>query len=177
MSWARFGCEGSDVYLFPAEAYLPVGDDPDVTSLQDVGECCGCQLPYDGPGNWHGTLGHYVTTELADMLAHLDQHRAAGHHVPTSAYRQAAEDWTEFVRPACGVYEARPDPDADPDTAESLTVCTKAPHSVEQLPASDPNHSRWHADVRAGVLLAEWSSAGPWHDGNRTWPDGTRGAR
>lgn len=59
MSYARFGWDDSDVYV-----YLDVGG---------YLRCCGCPLEDDA---------RFLTT--AGMLAHLDQHEAAGHVVPAS---------------------------------------------------------------------------------------------
>lgn len=55
MSFARFG-PGSDVYIYASGRGL---------------ECCGCALE-----------GSVTVDTAADMRAHLDDHRAAGHLVP-----------------------------------------------------------------------------------------------
>jgi hypothetical protein len=63
MSYARFGTDGSDVYVFGASNGL---------------ECCGCLLGRDtAPWTYYGGL----TTD--EMIAHLQLHRDAGHTVPT----------------------------------------------------------------------------------------------
>jgi hypothetical protein len=46
-------------------------------------ECCMCDLP--GPST-------FVSTTTAEMVAHLDQHRAAGHDVPADTYAGLRED-------------------------------------------------------------------------------------
>ena len=82
MSYSRFGCDGSDVYVFTSSVGL---------------ECCGCILQerqwVDDP-NWpifHGYLRAvgeivpHVFDSNAGMIAHLEQHREAGHVVPENA--------------------------------------------------------------------------------------------
>lgn len=74
MSYARFGWNGSDVYVFV-----------------DVGgflACCACSL---------GQPSHGST---ADMLAHLDAHKAAGHTVPADCIeglKAEAEDNDRWI--------------------------------------------------------------------------------
>ena len=79
MSYARFGCDDSDVYVF--------------LHVSGFLYCCGCILqerewiedetrPVIG-GDF-GCVGEIVQTEFADtasMIAHLKAHRAAGHTV------------------------------------------------------------------------------------------------
>jgi hypothetical protein len=64
MSYARFGWEGSDVYV-----YLGRGGY----------ECCGCHL--DSQGWWYGK-----STDA--IVGHLKDHQAAGHTVPPSAFEE-----------------------------------------------------------------------------------------
>ena len=82
MSYARFGWDGSDVYVF--------------TSSRGI-ECCMCVLQErewrDDPGAVFGGYLHDVGEKVEDtfrsnagMIAHLDLHRAAGHHVPDDVY-------------------------------------------------------------------------------------------
>jgi len=59
MSYARFGCDGSDVYVFTSTAGL---------------ECCGCALE-------DATAVPVFESNVA-MIAHLERHVAAGHVVP-----------------------------------------------------------------------------------------------
>ena len=58
MSYARFGWDGSDVYVFRSTLQM---------------ECCGCWL------RKRGEVAYFSTT--AEILAHLDEHSAAGHTV------------------------------------------------------------------------------------------------
>lgn len=69
MSYARFGWDGSDVYV-----YLDVAGHL---------ACCGC------------ALGSPVHRSTADMLAHLDAHRSAGHRVPEACIEQLKADAEE----------------------------------------------------------------------------------
>ncbi len=78
MSWVRFGspcvrdcepCPGSDVYVFDnTDGYI---------------ECCGCLL--------RPRREFWFKTE-AEMLAHLREHAAAGHHVPAYFLATPASD-------------------------------------------------------------------------------------
>ena len=79
MSYARFGSDGSDVYVF----------------VSNIGiECCGCSLI---PRHWvevpeRAIFGGYLEQDNPDdteiyasneaMVAHMERHRAAGHTVP-----------------------------------------------------------------------------------------------
>jgi hypothetical protein len=79
MSYARFGCDRSDVYVFMhAHGFL---------------ECCGCVLQervwVDKLGSFFGfymkAVGEKIQTEFhstKEMVEHLQRHIAAGHHVP-----------------------------------------------------------------------------------------------
>lgn len=69
MSYARFGWDNSDVYVY-----------------YDTGgyyNCCACALrPSTRPENLLGVESFHCQTK-AEMIAHLiDEHRAAGHTVP-----------------------------------------------------------------------------------------------
>ena len=78
MSYARFGWDGSDVYVF----------------LSDSGyECCGCalqerewvQAPYRVLGGYFKNVGEivpHVFDTPGEMVDHLMAHRAAGQTVP-----------------------------------------------------------------------------------------------
>lgn len=86
MSYARWGSEGSDVYVY-----------------QHVGggiECCGCLLmPMDGLSQWGAfTRLSFRAQTAGEMYAHLGQHRDAGHKVPSSCFEDILID--------------HPDPDA-----------------------------------------------------------------
>lgn len=74
MSYARFGCEGSDVYLFP--------------TMDGQYQCCGCLMQAHS----------FITPSIEHFLAHLDEHRKAGHHIPESAMRRIREDIAEVGR-------------------------------------------------------------------------------
>ncbi len=70
MSYARFGEDGSDVYVFCGGGYL---------------ECCACVLRLShrqGPVQFVGDAGKACD----DMLVHLDAHREQGHVVPERAF-------------------------------------------------------------------------------------------
>lgn len=77
MSYARFGWEDSDVYVFLAvEGHL---------------ECCSCPLA--------NATQRFPST--AKMIDHLDAHRAQGHTVPDSTYdglRAEADENDAFMR-------------------------------------------------------------------------------
>lgn len=81
MSYARFS-EDSDVYVF----------------LRDLGlECCSCTfavLAEMRSANVTMSL-NFLAHNTDDMLAHLDQHRAAGHVVPDYAYEGLRDDRRE----------------------------------------------------------------------------------
>ena len=82
MSYARFGSDGSDVYVF--------------TSSRAI-ECCGCVMqkrrwveePAMKPfGGYFEAVPPIIETEFTSnqgMIDHLLAHRAAGHTVPESA--------------------------------------------------------------------------------------------
>lgn len=68
MSYARYSY--ADVYVF--------------LSCYGTLDCCGCSL--DGSASFQST---------ADMLAHLDRHRATGHDVPQETYDELLADAAE----------------------------------------------------------------------------------
>jgi hypothetical protein len=71
MSYARFGEQGSDVYVYLCTAgYL---------------ECCACAL----------RDGRFVAHTTREMLAHLDEHEAAGHRLAARTRRELAADAAE----------------------------------------------------------------------------------
>lgn len=75
VSYCRFG-KRSGVYLYPM--------------LFDDGRscCCACTL--------HGHRSLLLPSRLA-AVAHLDEHRAAGHQVPEEAYRQLQEEMAREI--------------------------------------------------------------------------------
>lgn len=86
MSYAKWGWENSDVYLFGGVAHPPPDD-------VHVIVCCGCLLARDDPEDWLMSPSLDFETK-AGILAHLQIHRAAGHVVPESAIeRIEADDW------------------------------------------------------------------------------------
>ena len=92
MSYARFGWNGSDVYVYlDSGGYLT---------------CCGCVLQErevveDGDsffGFYMRPIGEIIETRFettADLLIHLDRHRAAGHVVEESTYAELRADADE----------------------------------------------------------------------------------
>jgi hypothetical protein len=79
VSYARFGWDNSDVYVF-----LSVGGHL---------ECCGCVLAE------YRTSPRFTTT--AEMIQHLDKHRETGHTVPDDCYERLlaeAEANDEWIR-------------------------------------------------------------------------------
>lgn len=77
MSYARFGAGGSDVYVYAdCGGYI---------------NCCGCCLYSDG-------FRAYSTDE---MIAHLNEHRDAGHTVLDDTYgglRDDAQENDEWIK-------------------------------------------------------------------------------
>lgn len=69
MSYARFGCEDSDVYLF--------------WNTDQQWDCCGCLLQ---------ERGSFQTESLEHFMFHLSEHLEAGHTVPQSAFDFIRED-------------------------------------------------------------------------------------
>lgn len=78
MSYARFGWDSSDVYIFRSDSFL---------------ECCGCVLqdrewidvPDSPLGGYLRPAGKEIRTKFDStkgMVEHLDEHRRAGHTVP-----------------------------------------------------------------------------------------------
>lgn len=75
MSYVRLGVDGSQVYIFEHVAgYV---------------ECCFCAFSGSGGDDFH-------TTVLDEMLAHVAEHRAAGHTVPEWVDRELSEDWPVY---------------------------------------------------------------------------------
>lgn len=80
MSYARWGRDGSDVYIY--------GTDPRVV-------CVACPLV-------SGEIASFVAKDEDEMLAHIERHRAAGHHVPSYADDELKAD-RDDTRAAAGV--------------------------------------------------------------------------
>ncbi len=71
MSYARFGWDGSDVYVFMhVSGHL---------------ECCACILAH---GDWESFLAGGTQT----MVDHLKKHELAGHQIPSDIYGRLWED-------------------------------------------------------------------------------------
>lgn len=73
MSYARFGSDDSDVYVF-----LNVGGFLD---------CCACKLVSVS------SYGTYSTHRTGDMIFHLGEHRSAGHVVPQYTIDSLNREW------------------------------------------------------------------------------------
>lgn len=71
VSYARWGCDGSDVYVFATGDYFV---------------CCDCKL--------HGDTDATCKDEGL-MIAHLLEHRDAGHVVPESAIERLKQEQKE----------------------------------------------------------------------------------
>ena len=94
MSYVRFGSDGSEVYVFESSAGI---------------ECCGCWLQerewVDDPDRpifkgYFRNVGEtvpYVFGTPAEMIAHLDAHRAAGHVVPEYVFEALREEQAQGV--------------------------------------------------------------------------------
>ena len=102
MSYVRFGVDGSQVYVYP-----------DVAGYV---RCCGCGLTKRLPDRSDEELAalwvplgmdreawgrkrwepDFHTTDLDAMLAHLAEHRQAGHRVPDWVDDDLRGDWPKF---------------------------------------------------------------------------------
>lgn len=98
MSYARWGCDGSDVYVYH-------GRNSDGSAVY---VCCRCKvlnLPPDGRGS-DGERADVMLDTPAAMLEHLVVHRAAGDCVPEYTLERLRGDV------AAGGYRADGYPDA-----------------------------------------------------------------
>lgn len=95
MSYARFGWDGSDVYVF--------------YGVGDVFECCGCLLQkgewVDDPGGPFGgylkAVGEIVQDRFPDpdgIIGHLREHQAKGHTVPADTFTEIERDWPRILQ-------------------------------------------------------------------------------
>jgi hypothetical protein len=76
MSYARFGWDNSDVYVF--------------MSVGGWLECCACVLAH---GDWES----FRASDTDTMIAHLKKHISVKHHVPEYVFeRLVAEDRENF---------------------------------------------------------------------------------
>jgi hypothetical protein len=79
MSYCRFGCDRSNVYVF----------------LEDDGlTCCGCCLEPKGQGfdKW----GDFWSKTYTGMLEHLEAHKNKGHSVPEYAIERLRAEKAQF---------------------------------------------------------------------------------
>lgn len=74
MSYARFGWDGSDVYVF--------------VSVGGWIECCACILHEE---DW----ASFQAKETQEMVDHLKKHQESGHHVPESVFERLWEEHEE----------------------------------------------------------------------------------
>lgn len=84
MSYARFGWDGSDVYVF-----MSVGDREYPGGWL---ECCGCLLP-SNPDRW------FRAFSTVAMVDHLRDHATAGQHVPGDVVPELLADDAENFPP------------------------------------------------------------------------------
>lgn len=80
MSFVRFGSDGSQVYIY---------DD-----VRGFKICCFCglaEVTEDAAGGQH--WGDFRTNDLDAMLAHVAEHRAAGHMVPDWLDQVLRDEW------------------------------------------------------------------------------------
>jgi hypothetical protein len=71
MSYARFGWDGSDVYVF--------------MSVGEFLECCACILAHE---DWES----FQAGDTQTMIDHLNKHKNSGHNVPRDIYDHLWED-------------------------------------------------------------------------------------
>lgn len=76
MSYARFGWEGSDVYIYE--------------HVSGFIECCGCSLVK--PEDDYEIFGFYHANTAREMLTHIDQHLAKSDTVPTDCIDRIKEE-------------------------------------------------------------------------------------
>jgi len=77
MSYARFGWNNSDVYVF--------------LHVSGFLECCACLLVHD---EWEP----YGAKDTQTMVNHLKKHEAVGHTVPPEVYTRLWEDHEENMQ-------------------------------------------------------------------------------
>lgn len=80
MSYARWGQDGSSVYV-----YRSIVDDPVKTPL--LFHCCCCTMVQQG---WCGFYAH----SWAEMIAHLEEHRERGDCVPDYVFEALKREET-----------------------------------------------------------------------------------
>jgi hypothetical protein len=77
VSFVRFGEGGSDVYVYH--------------DVRGYVTCCFCPANPDPEGQ-----DDFHTTELEEMLGHLEEHRRAGQHVPAWVDADMRGRWPDF---------------------------------------------------------------------------------
>ncbi len=83
MSYARFGWDNSDVYIY-----------------EHVGgfiECCGCVLIE--PEGELDIFGFFHASTAREMLDHIDKHKAHNHHVPDDCIERIKEEHPDLDAP------------------------------------------------------------------------------
>lgn len=101
MSYARFGWDESDVYLFTTKT----STNPDQYAI----ECCGCLLdegekletPYTdaiGIKHTHSYKGFKAYTS-GEIINHLMRHKTAGHTIPEEAVQDILKDYPDQTKP------------------------------------------------------------------------------
>lgn len=87
MAYVKFGWEKSDVYLFGGVTGASPDDDRVIV-------CAMCMLNATGPEEDRYDRESEVFGTKEAVLAHLGEHRAAGHVVPESAIEKIRnDDW------------------------------------------------------------------------------------
>ncbi|MGL4999441.1 MAG: hypothetical protein ACRC5T_10775 [Cetobacterium sp.] len=93
MSYARFGANNSDVYIFGTHTHL---------------ECCGCllmveELPAPRLGFFDIEVTHeyypFLANTAREMLDHIIEHRKAGHHVPAYVDARLMKEFPDLDAP------------------------------------------------------------------------------
>jgi hypothetical protein len=95
MSYARFGWDGSDVYVFEhAGGFI---------------QCCGCLLtePEDGED-----LGFANFKTPREALAHLEKHVSAGNCVPERTFERMREEYKDSMDTQIEPYVTPPEVEA-----------------------------------------------------------------
>lgn len=134
MSYARFSY--ADVYVF--------------LSVYGHLYCCGCWLSKAD----ESVPDRFLTT--ADMLAHLDKHRAAGHDVPEETYdrlrKDAAENDAWMAKVDAGMCSTCSGDGKCHPNHEVFTV-----HRKERCPDCNDTNVCWACRGRGGS--PEWAAA------------------
>ena len=97
MSYARFGWEGSDVYVFTTR----ISGEPPQYAI----ECCGCllergekletpEVDFFGITHEYSFSGFKASTS-GEMIAHLKKHLALKHVVPQYAFDRITSDYPD----------------------------------------------------------------------------------